>query len=107
MTSPPSPKKNLGSIRRKAVDMAHFTAVRDPHAEAIEVMCRGAARFVTVSEDAIAEAMRIYFDDTHQVTEGAGAAPLAALPGPPGGREAVYRAANGRGLIVYSTVTDL
>jgi len=32
-----------------------------------------------VSEDAIAEAMRIYFDDTHQVTEGAGAAPLAAL----------------------------
>jgi threonine dehydratase len=32
-----------------------------------------------VSEDEIAEAMRIYFDDTHQVAEGAGAAPLAAL----------------------------
>jgi threonine dehydratase len=32
-----------------------------------------------VSEDAIAEAMRIYFDDTHQIAEGAGAAPLAAL----------------------------
>jgi threonine dehydratase len=32
-----------------------------------------------VTEDAIAEAMRIYFDDTHQVAEGAGAAPLAAL----------------------------
>jgi len=27
----------------------------------------------------MAEAMRIYFDDTHQVVEGAGAAPLAAL----------------------------
>ncbi len=27
----------------------------------------------------MAEAMRIYFDDTHQVSEGAGAAPLAAL----------------------------
>jgi threonine dehydratase len=26
-----------------------------------------------------AEAMRVFFDDTHQVTEGAGAAPLAAL----------------------------
>ena len=41
--------------------------------------CRGAARFVEVSEDEIAEAMRIYFDDTHQIAEGAGAAPLAAL----------------------------
>jgi threonine dehydratase len=34
---------------------------------------------VEVSEDAIAEAIRIYYDDTHQVAEGAGAAPLAAL----------------------------
>jgi threonine dehydratase len=34
---------------------------------------------VEVSEDSIAAAMRIYFDDAHQVTEGAGAAPLAAL----------------------------
>ena len=34
---------------------------------------------VEVDEDSIAEAMRIYFDDTHQVAEGAGAAPLAAL----------------------------
>ncbi|HWM68564.1 MAG TPA: hypothetical protein VNO35_18370 [Steroidobacteraceae bacterium] len=30
------------------------------------------------SEDEIAEAMRIYFDDTHQIAEGAAAAPLAA-----------------------------
>jgi threonine dehydratase len=34
---------------------------------------------VEVTEDEIAEAMRIYYDDTHQVVEGAGAAPLAAL----------------------------
>jgi len=27
----------------------------------------------------MAEAMRIYFDDAHQVAEGAGSAPLAAL----------------------------
>jgi threonine dehydratase len=54
-------------------------ATREPHAEAIAMICRGAARMVEVSEDAIAEAMRIYFDDTHQVAEGAGAAPLAAL----------------------------
>jgi threonine dehydratase len=32
-----------------------------------------------VSEDEIAEAVRVYYDDTHQVAEGAGAAPLAAL----------------------------
>jgi threonine dehydratase len=54
-------------------------ATREPQADAIETICRGAARFVEVSEDAIAEAMRIYWDDTHQVAEGAGAAPLAAL----------------------------
>ena len=54
-------------------------ATREPHPDAIGVICRGAARVVEVSEDAIAEAMRIYFDDTHQLAEGAGAAPLAAL----------------------------
>ena len=32
-----------------------------------------------LTEDEIAEAMRAYYDDTHQVVEGAGAAPLAAL----------------------------
>jgi threonine dehydratase len=46
---------------------------------AVEIICRGAARMVEVSEEEIAEAMRIYFDDTHQIAEGAGAAPLAAL----------------------------
>jgi threonine dehydratase len=54
-------------------------ATREPHAEAIATICRGAARMVEVTEDEIAEAMRIYFDDTHQVAEGAGAAPWAAL----------------------------
>jgi threonine dehydratase len=34
---------------------------------------------VQVSEEEIAEAMRIYYDDAHQIAEGAGAAPLAAL----------------------------
>jgi threonine dehydratase len=54
-------------------------ATREPNADAIAAIRRGAARIVEVSEDAIAEAMGIYFDDTHQVAEGAGAAPLAAL----------------------------
>jgi threonine dehydratase len=47
--------------------------------QAVEIICGGAARMVEVAEDEIAEAMRIYFDDTHQIAEGAGAAPLAAL----------------------------
>jgi threonine dehydratase len=54
-------------------------ATREPDAQAIFAICRGAARMVEVTEDEIAEAMRIYFDDTHHVVEGAGAAPLAAL----------------------------
>jgi threonine dehydratase len=64
-----------------ALTFADGLATRDPNAEAIATICKGAARVVTVSEDAIAEAVRIYFDDTHQVVEGAGAAPLAALLG--------------------------
>ena len=62
-----------------AQTFADGVATREPNAEAIATICRGAARIVEVPEDAIAEAMRIYFDDTHQVVEGAGAAPLAAL----------------------------
>jgi threonine dehydratase len=62
-----------------ALTFADGIATREPSAEAVEVIRKGAARFVEVSEDAIAEAMRIYFDDAHQVAEGAGAAPLAAL----------------------------
>ena len=62
-----------------ALTFADGLATRQPNADAIETICRGAARVLTVSEDAIAEAVRIYFDDTHQVVEGAGAAPLAAL----------------------------
>jgi threonine dehydratase len=54
-------------------------ATRAPDAIAIGAICRGAARVLTVSEDEIAEAMRVYYDDTHQVAEGAAAAALAAL----------------------------
>jgi threonine dehydratase len=62
-----------------AQTFADGLATREPNAEAIATICRGAARMVEVTENAIAEAMGIYFDDTHQIAEGAGAAPLAAL----------------------------
>jgi len=54
-------------------------ATREPDPVAIATICRGAARVIQVSEDALADAVRIYFDDTHQIAEGAGAAALAAL----------------------------
>ena len=40
---------------------------------------RGAERIVRVGDDEILAAMGQYFTDTHNVAEGAGAAPLAAL----------------------------
>jgi threonine dehydratase len=62
-----------------ALTFADGIATREPNAAAIEAICKGAARVVEVSEDEIADAMRSYFDDVHQIAEGAGAAPLAAL----------------------------
>ena len=54
-------------------------ACREPHPEAIRTIIAGAARVVRVSEDEIADAVRAYYEDTHNLSEGAGAAPLAAL----------------------------
>jgi threonine dehydratase len=54
-------------------------ACRDPQAEALEIVKEGAARIVQVSEAQIAEAIRLYYAATHNLAEGAGAAPLAAL----------------------------
>lgn len=62
-----------------AATFADGMAVRVPVAEALAIYGPGAARIVTVSEDRIAEAVRSYFADTHNVAEGAGAAGLAAL----------------------------
>ena len=53
--------------------------MRKPVPEAFAVYAAGAARIVAVSDAQIAEAMRIYYTDTHNLAEGAGAAPLAAL----------------------------
>lgn len=54
-------------------------AVRVPVQEALDIYGAGAERIVTVSEDAVAEAIRVYYRDIHNLAEGAGAAPLAAL----------------------------
>jgi threonine dehydratase len=59
--------------------MADGMAVRGPDTEALEVILKGADRIVQVSDAEIGTAMRAYYEDTHQLTDGAGAAALAAL----------------------------
>lgn len=54
-------------------------ATRSPDADAVERLIAGAARIVSVSEDAAAEAMRMHFRTTHNVPEPAGALALAGL----------------------------
>jgi threonine dehydratase len=62
-----------------AVTFADGVAVRVPSPEALDIIRREVARIVMVSDDAIAEAMRLLYRATHNVAEGAGAAGLAAL----------------------------
>jgi threonine dehydratase len=54
-------------------------ATRVPDPDAIAVISAGAARILTVSEAAAAEAMRVLFSATHNVAEPAGALALAGL----------------------------
>jgi threonine dehydratase len=62
-----------------AVTFADGMAVRMPDAAALEIIQRGAEHIVEVSDDEIAEAVRIIYSATHNCAEGAGAAALAAL----------------------------
>jgi len=62
-----------------ASTFADGMAVRVPVPEAFEIYAKGADRIVAVSDDQVADAVRIYYRCTHNVAEGAGAAPLAAL----------------------------
>jgi threonine dehydratase len=57
--------------------LADGMACRTPVPESVEVILREADDVIAVTDDEIAEAMRILFSDTHNVAEGAGAAALA------------------------------
>lgn len=63
----------------RAETHADGIAVRQPDVEALRIILAGADRIVTVSDRQIADAMRDYWTDTHNLVEGAGAAPLVAL----------------------------
>lgn len=82
-TGAPAYARSFQEGRVVATNSAHThadgMAVRQPDAEAFAIIRTGASRIVTVSDDEIAAAIRAYWTDTHNLVEGAGAAPLAAL----------------------------
>ena len=67
------------AVRTDSADtLADGMATRVPDEDALSVIRRGVARFVLVGDAEIADAMRAYWTDTHNLAEGAGAAALAA-----------------------------
>jgi threonine dehydratase len=58
--------------------LADGVACRVPDPASLSVVLEHAAQIVSVSDTEVANAMRLYFSATHNVIEGAGAAPLAA-----------------------------
>ena len=61
-----------------ASTFADGLATRVPLPEVLAVLQKGLARIVRVSDDAVAEAVRLLYRTTHNVAEGAGAAATAA-----------------------------
>jgi len=83
VVSAESPSYALSFAERRVVEapartrIADGLACRTPNALAMEAIWENVARIVVVTDDEIEEAMRIYYEDTHNVAEGAGAAALA------------------------------
>jgi threonine dehydratase len=59
--------------------LADGMACRVPDPQALEIIGRGVSRIVQVSDAEVGAAIRAFHEDTHNLAEGAGAAPLAAL----------------------------
>lgn len=78
-----SPSYALSFKQRKVVEAPSRTLIADglacrvPNRDAMEAIWDNVARIVEVSDAEIAEAMRAYYRDTHNLAEGAGAAALA------------------------------
>ncbi|SDH64451.1 threonine dehydratase [Roseospirillum parvum] len=63
----------------RAETVADGLACRTPSPQALDIIRAGATDVVTVADSSIRAAMAAYVTDTHNLAEGAGAAPLAAL----------------------------
>jgi threonine dehydratase len=85
VTSKHAPATALSLARGEVVEhpvstrIADGVSCRKPVEEALAIMRSGMERIVEVDDDEVEEAMRIYFADTHNVVEGAGAVGLAGL----------------------------
>jgi len=78
-----SPSYALSYAQHKVVEAPSNTAIADglacrrPNDQAMEAIWDNVARIVEVSDEEIRDAMRAYYQDTHNLAEGAGAAGLA------------------------------
>ncbi|KAA6465073.1 threonine dehydratase [Acidobacteria bacterium AB60] len=78
-----SPSYALSFSQKRVVEAPSETRIADglacrmPDSQAMEAIWANVARVLMVTDDQIEEAMRIYFEDTHNVAEGAAAAALA------------------------------
>jgi threonine dehydratase len=78
-----SPTYSLSFKERRVLEAPSRTAIADglacrtPNPQAMEVIWEQVDRIVEVSDAEIAQAMRAYYMDTHNLAEGAGAAALA------------------------------
>ncbi len=85
VTSKQAPATALSFAAGQVVEHAVSTRIADgvacrrPDEAALEVMRAGVERIIEVEDDEVEEAMRVYFADTHNVAEGAGAVGLAGL----------------------------
>jgi threonine dehydratase len=83
VVSAASPSYALSFAKKEVVEAPSATRIADglacrvPNARAMEAIWENVARIVQVTDEELAEAMRIYYEDTHNVAEGAGAAGLA------------------------------
>lgn len=85
-----------------ATTRADGLATRVPDPAALAIIRGGVSRIVTVTDDEIAAAIHAYWTDTHNLAEGAGAAPLAALM-----RERAAMAGRRVGLVLSGGNIDL
>jgi threonine dehydratase len=84
VTSAACPAYALSFRQHKLVEapartlIADGQACRTPSLQALEIIWSNVARIVEVADEEIAHAMGVYYQDTHNLAEGAGAATLAA-----------------------------
>jgi threonine dehydratase len=84
VVSSESPSYALSFRQQKIVEAPSNTKIADglacrrPNPQAMEAIWENVSRIVEVTDAEIAEAMRVYYQDTHNLAEGAGAAALAA-----------------------------